>query len=233
MVITLGALLADVPHTPPGGDHRPRLGRARWSTGSASSTRATRARPGSSACSTTPSRRRASRRRACGRRCRTTWPPRPTRRWRWRWCAPSRASPAWWWTPASWRAPPRTTSARSAPPWPATPRSRRSSSGWRPRWTRSRPDTPDEEDLPSADTIARDFQRFLRQRGQETLADRVVAGTVRRDERRVHDIGASIFLIAVGAILSPRRHRRRCRASGSDRRSGCQTPATVACDGAT
>ncbi len=29
-------------------------------------------------------------------------------------------------------------------------------------------DTPDEEDLPSADTIARDFQRFLRQRGPES-----------------------------------------------------------------
>jgi proteasome assembly chaperone (PAC2) family protein len=29
------------------------------------------------------------------------------------------------------------------------------------------PDTPDEEDLPSADSIARDFQRFLRQRGTE------------------------------------------------------------------
>jgi proteasome assembly chaperone (PAC2) family protein len=28
-------------------------------------------------------------------------------------------------------------------------------------------DTPDEEDLPSADTIARDFQRFLRQRGED------------------------------------------------------------------
>jgi proteasome assembly chaperone (PAC2) family protein len=28
-------------------------------------------------------------------------------------------------------------------------------------------DTPDEEDLPSADTIARDFQRFLRQRGPD------------------------------------------------------------------
>ena len=31
---------------------------------------------------------------------------------------------------------------------------------------------PDEESLPSADTIARDFQRFLRQRGPETLAVR-------------------------------------------------------------
>jgi proteasome assembly chaperone (PAC2) family protein len=30
------------------------------------------------------------------------------------------------------------------------------------------PDTPDEEDLPSADSIARDFQRFLRQRGPES-----------------------------------------------------------------
>jgi proteasome assembly chaperone (PAC2) family protein len=30
------------------------------------------------------------------------------------------------------------------------------------------PDTPDEQDLPSADTIARDFQRFLRQRGPES-----------------------------------------------------------------
>jgi hypothetical protein len=29
------------------------------------------------------------------------------------------------------------------------------------------PDGPDEEDLPSADTIASDFQRFLRQRGPE------------------------------------------------------------------
>jgi hypothetical protein len=28
-------------------------------------------------------------------------------------------------------------------------------------------DEPAEEDLPSADTIARDFQRFLRQRGPE------------------------------------------------------------------
>jgi proteasome assembly chaperone (PAC2) family protein len=29
-------------------------------------------------------------------------------------------------------------------------------------------DTPDEQDLPSADTIARDFQRFLRQRGPDS-----------------------------------------------------------------
>jgi predicted ATP-grasp superfamily ATP-dependent carboligase len=30
------------------------------------------------------------------------------------------------------------------------------------------PETPDEQDLPSADTIARDFQRFLRQRGPDS-----------------------------------------------------------------
>jgi hypothetical protein len=29
-------------------------------------------------------------------------------------------------------------------------------------------DEPDEQSLPSADTIARDFQRFLRQRGPES-----------------------------------------------------------------
>jgi hypothetical protein len=29
------------------------------------------------------------------------------------------------------------------------------------------PEAPDEQDIPSADTIARDFQRFLRQRGPD------------------------------------------------------------------
>ena len=98
MVITLGALLADVPHTPPGVDHRHRLRRVAASSASATSARATRAPPASSACSTTPAPRPASRRPACGPRCRTTWPPRPTRRWRSRWCARSRARPGWWWT---------------------------------------------------------------------------------------------------------------------------------------
>ena len=42
MVITLGALLADVPHTRPVADDRDRLGRRRWSSGSASSRRTTR-----------------------------------------------------------------------------------------------------------------------------------------------------------------------------------------------
>ena len=34
------------------------------------------------------------------------------------------------------------------------------------------PDTPDEEDIPSADTIASDFQRFLRQRGPGRARER-------------------------------------------------------------
>ena len=80
LVVTLGALLADVPHTRPVGvtgfasdeslDRPPGL----------LSGRATRGRPGSSARSTTRASSTACRRRACGRRCRTTWPPLQTRR---------------------------------------------------------------------------------------------------------------------------------------------------------
>ena len=63
---------------------------------------------------------------------------------------------------------PTTTSARSRPPWRATPRSR-------PSWSASRPPLDEAAgreparrgQLPSADTIASDFQRFLRQRGPE------------------------------------------------------------------
>ena len=70
--------------------------------------------------------------------------------------------------------------------------------------------TEEEERIPSADTIARDFQRFLRQRGPD--ADEIgarartsvgqgfpvspVEGT-----REPMYIGTSIFLIALGAIL--------------------------------
>ena len=55
-VITLGSLLADVPHTRPVSITGIALRRRRWSTSSASSTRATRARPASPACSTTRAR---------------------------------------------------------------------------------------------------------------------------------------------------------------------------------
>ena len=155
-----------------GGDHRPRLGAlaGRPARLPAHELRGAHRHRRRAAQHAAPG--PASRRRACGRRCPTTWPPRPTRRSRSPWCARSRESRAWSSTRASWRAPPRTTSARSAPPWPPTRRSRRSSSAWRPPWTRSSADTPDEQDIPSADTIARDFQRFLRQRGPNGPDDR-------------------------------------------------------------
>ena len=60
LVVTLGALVADVPHTRPA----PVTGAATdpsSSTSSVCSSRATRARPGSSACSSTPAGGRASR----------------------------------------------------------------------------------------------------------------------------------------------------------------------------
>ena len=71
LLITLGALLADVPHTrsaPVTGSAATRS----WSSGSGSRPRATRGRPGSSASCTTSAARAGSRRRASGRRCRTT-----------------------------------------------------------------------------------------------------------------------------------------------------------------
>ena len=71
LVVTLGALLADVPHTRPsavtGSASDPT-----WSRRSASSSRATRGRRASSACSTTPSASAASPRRASGPPSRTT-----------------------------------------------------------------------------------------------------------------------------------------------------------------
>ena len=50
--------------------------------------------------------------------------------------------------PPTWRPPPRTTSARSTPPSPPTPRSRRSSSGSSRRWTRSPRTTASRTSLP-------------------------------------------------------------------------------------
>src|SRR6266576_2929111 len=65
LVVTLGALLADVPHTRPAPATRPS-----WRS-SASSPLVTRGRPASSASSTTRFVRRGSRRSRSGRRCRT------------------------------------------------------------------------------------------------------------------------------------------------------------------
>ena len=90
MVITLGALIADVAHTLP----VPITGLASDEDlvdelGLPAPT--TRARPGSSACSTTPAAGAASARPASGPRCPTTSPPSPTRRRPWPCCAGSRA----------------------------------------------------------------------------------------------------------------------------------------------
>ena len=127
LVVTLGALLADVPHTRPisvtgmatDSDLVVRLGLTRSSyegpTGIVGVLHA--------ACQ-----ERACRRPACGRRCRTTSPPRPTQRPRWPWCASSRASCRSRSTPPIWNRPPPTTTARSTSPCRATPTSRRSSS---------------------------------------------------------------------------------------------------------
>ena len=80
LVVTLGALLGDVPHTRPmrctGFGHRRGAGGAARHGAVA----LRRARPASSACCTTRRAASASRRRRSGRRCRTTSRPRPTRR---------------------------------------------------------------------------------------------------------------------------------------------------------
>ena len=87
MVVTLGALLADVPHTRPvtmtGFASDPVAGGAPGP----GRPPATRGRPGSSASCTAPAWTRGCPRRACGRASPTTSPPPPTPRRRWRWCA--------------------------------------------------------------------------------------------------------------------------------------------------
>ena len=95
MVVTLGALLGDVPHTRAGARHRHRVGSRSSSTGSSSPVRSTRARPASSACCTTRAARAACARRRCGRRCRTTWRRRRTRPRRARCSSGSASSPTW------------------------------------------------------------------------------------------------------------------------------------------
>ena len=88
MVITLGALLADVPHTRAGVDHRASRRTRRWSTRLGFERTSYEGPTGHRRRAAPRLRRgRPARRRASGRRCRTTWRPRPTRRRRWRWCA--------------------------------------------------------------------------------------------------------------------------------------------------
>ena len=85
LVLTLGALLADVPHSGRCRSSAPATDAGARSTATSWPGRATRARPASWACCTTLRPRRARRRRRCGRPCRRTRPARrrPRRPWRW------------------------------------------------------------------------------------------------------------------------------------------------------
>ena len=154
MVVTLGALLADTPHTRPSrSPARPRRGRR--AAAAASSRPATRARPASSACSRTPAPRPASRRSRSGPRCRTTSRSRPARRRPWPCCTASRTCST---------SPSRSATCPRRPGLGARRRraGRRGRRGRRvrPRRWRSAQDTAD---LPEAtgDAIAREFERYL------------------------------------------------------------------------
>ena len=101
MVVTTGALLADVPHSRP-------VNVTAFATDDSLverlqlDPRPTRGRPGSSGCCTTPARPPACRARRSGRRCRTTSRSCRTRRARSRCCGGSRASSASRSTRPSW-----------------------------------------------------------------------------------------------------------------------------------
>ena len=172
LAVTLGALLADVSHT-----------RAIPVTGTASdpqrvaelglTDRATKDRPASSVSSPTPSAGRASHRPRCGHRFRTTSRPRrirapPTRSWtdseR---CSTSPCpcdrsrSRAWPGSARSTRSRRVTTTSRGTCASSRPARRPRSSTTRRATKTTTRLDDP-REDLPSGDSLAEDFERFLR-----------------------------------------------------------------------
>ncbi len=71
----------------------------------------------------------------------------------------------WSSTPVSWRPPPPTTSARSTPAVQHDPDIQAFVEKL--EAAASEEDTPDTFELPSGDSIERELQRFLRQRGQE------------------------------------------------------------------
>ena len=140
--------------------HRPRT----WSTGSGWAAPTTRAPPASSAFSTPPARRRRCRRSASGPRCRTTWrPPRPN---------PKAALELVRRRRGHRRRGGRRGRAGGGGGRVRAPGQRRG--GQRPRREGLRRERleaeadehPDDEPtrLPSGDSIARDFQRYLRQK---------------------------------------------------------------------
>ena len=164
LVVTLGALLADVPHTRPVGITGHRLRRRAGREARPRAPRATRARPASPACCTRRATTPACRARACGRPCPTTSPPRPTRRRRSPSCASSRGSSACRSTPRTSRRAAEeyerqvNLAVRSDPDVQAFVERLEEAAG-----EAEEPANP--TDLPSGDVIAREFQRFLRQRG--------------------------------------------------------------------
>ena len=209
MVVSLGALLADVPHTRPG----------RASPGWRATRRSSTAlgMTGSDYEGPTGHRRRAARglpgrrapvgvavgQRAALRRRRAEPEGRPRARAQAR--GRSSACPS---TPRSSSRPRPTTSARCRSPCRATRTSRPSSSAWSRRRPRRSPSC-DPQDLPSGDVLAREFQRFLRQRGPGAARPAPAAARPARARS------------GPGAPASARRGppRPRCRGRGGARRS--------------
>ena len=187
MVVTLGALLGDVPHSRPmrctGSATDEVLAARAWAWNG----RATKALPESSACSTTRPGARASRRRRSGRRCRTTSRPHRTRR------RPSRSSTGSRTcstsgfeltdleiAAAAWersvdevvagdadassyveRLEHRYDEAADAPPDAVEADATAEAGG------DTEEDWLDEDDLPSGESLAEDFERYLREQGDE------------------------------------------------------------------
>ena len=138
----------------------------RSSTASTFEPRPTRARPASSASCTTPAQQAGHAvARACGRASRTTSPRRRTRRPRSRSCASSRGSSASRSTPASSRAAAADYERQVSLAVQSDPDVQAFVERLEQAAEEEEAEEGDPPDLPSGDVIAREFQRFLRQRG--------------------------------------------------------------------
>ncbi len=166
LVVTLGALLADVPHTRPVSVTGPEL--RPGARGSARPRAVLLRGPDRDrrASCTPPASRRACPRPACGPPCRTTSPPRRTPRRRSRSCASSRV---WSASPSTARTS-RSASADYERQVNVAVQSDPDVQAFVERLEQAASEEADDSPsaLPSGETIARDLQRFLRQRGGET-----------------------------------------------------------------
>ena len=162
MVVTLGALIADVAHTLPGADHRPRLRRG---AGRA-------ARPGALQLrGTDRGRRRAPRRLpagagsprpASGPRCRTTSPRSPTRRRPWPCCAGSEGLVGVAVEASGLEEESESYESQVSRAVAANPEIEELVQ----RLEAEQAERLDvEDDVPSGESLARDFERYLRQQG--------------------------------------------------------------------